>query len=151
MRQITKGLTLGTLLLSTQLLSPLAMLASAELPGRVKVQPCRAPLPEEAFQSLLVSKLMGRLGYEVQPAQEGGLQRGLRLPVAQGTAPSSPSTGYRCRTTSMSRRGTRCSSRQGTPCGRRRPGATSSTRKPRPGTGITNLGQLRRSQAGGAV
>ena len=70
MRQITKGLTLGTLLLSTQLLSPLAM-ASAELPGEgVKVQPLQSSLPEEAFQSLLVSKLMGRLGYEVQPAQE---------------------------------------------------------------------------------
>ena len=42
MREITKGLTLGTLLLSTQLLSPLAM-ASAELPGEgVKVQPLQA-------------------------------------------------------------------------------------------------------------
>ena len=69
MRQTTKGLTLGTLLLSAQLLSPLAM-ASAELPGRVRVQPLQSSLPEEAFQSLLVSKLMARLGYDVQPAQE---------------------------------------------------------------------------------
>lgn len=43
MRQTTKGLTLGTLLLSAQLLSPLAM-ASAELPGRgFAFSPCRAP------------------------------------------------------------------------------------------------------------
>lgn len=70
MRPITKGLTLGTLLLSAQLLSPLAM-ASAELPGEgVRVQPLQSSLPEEAFQSLLVSKLMARLGYDVQPAQE---------------------------------------------------------------------------------
>ena len=49
MRPITKGLTLGTLLLSAQLLSPLAM-ASAELPGEgVRVQPLQSSLPEEAF------------------------------------------------------------------------------------------------------
>ena len=56
MRPITKGLTLGTLLLSTQLLSPLAM-ASAELPGEgVRVQPLQSSLPEEAFQSLADGK-----------------------------------------------------------------------------------------------
>ncbi|MBV7436406.1 glycine betaine/L-proline ABC transporter substrate-binding protein ProX [Aeromonas sp. sif2416] len=65
MRRITKSLTLGTLLLST------VAMASTELPGEgVKVQPLQSSLPEEAFQSLLVSKLMTRLGYEVRPAQE---------------------------------------------------------------------------------
>lgn len=65
MRPIIASLTLGIVLLS-----PIAM-ASAELPGEgIKVQPLQSSLPEESFQSLLVSKLMTRLGYEVQPAQE---------------------------------------------------------------------------------
>jgi glycine betaine/proline transport system substrate-binding protein len=70
MRLITKTLTLGSLLLSSQLFGPLAM-ASTELPGEgVRVQPLQSSLPEESFQTLLVSKLMARLGYDVQPAQE---------------------------------------------------------------------------------
>ena len=65
MKQITKGLTLSALLLSS-----LAMASTAQPGEGVKVQPLQSSLPEEAFQSLLVSKLMGRLGYDVQPAQE---------------------------------------------------------------------------------
>lgn len=65
MRPITTSLTLGALLLSS------VAVASPELPGEgVKVQPLQSSLPEEAFQSVLVSKLMERLGYDVQPAQE---------------------------------------------------------------------------------
>ena len=57
MRLITKTLTLGSLLLSSQLLGPLAM-ASTELPGEgVRVQPLQSSLPEESFQALLVSTL----------------------------------------------------------------------------------------------
>ncbi|HHQ4641690.1 TPA: glycine betaine/L-proline ABC transporter substrate-binding protein ProX, partial [Aeromonas hydrophila] len=52
MRLITKTLTLGSLLLSSQLLGPLAM-ASTELPGEgVRVQPLQSSLPEESFQTL---------------------------------------------------------------------------------------------------
>ncbi len=50
MRLITKTLTLGSLLLSSQLLGPLAM-ASTELPGEgVRVQPCRARCRRRAFR-----------------------------------------------------------------------------------------------------
>ena len=70
----------------------------------VRVQPLQSSLPEESFQTLLVSKLMARLGYDVQPAQEVDYNVAYAS-VAQGMAPSLPSTGYRCKTTSMSRRG----------------------------------------------
>ncbi|PKQ72734.1 glycine betaine/L-proline ABC transporter substrate-binding protein ProX [Aeromonas sobria] len=64
------SLLLSTLLLGSSLLSPLAI-ASTELPGEgIRVQPLQSSLPEETFQTLLVSKLMGRLGYDVQPVQE---------------------------------------------------------------------------------
>ena len=56
MKTITKGLTLGTLLLST-----------AAMAG-VTVQPIQSTVPEEAFQTLLVSKLLGELGYDVKSA-----------------------------------------------------------------------------------
>ena len=68
MRQTTKGLTLGTLLLSAQLLSPLAM-ASAELPGRGRSAPAELlagrGLPEPAGE-----QADGASGFDVQPAQE---------------------------------------------------------------------------------
>ncbi|WP_258224631.1 glycine betaine/L-proline ABC transporter substrate-binding protein ProX, partial [Aeromonas sp. HMWF014] len=68
MRFITK--TLSTLVLNALLLSSVAM-ASTELPGEgIRVQPLQSSLPEETFQTLLVSKLMGRLGYDVQTVQE---------------------------------------------------------------------------------
>ena len=57
MKTITKGLTLGTLLLST------AAMAS------VTVQPIQSTVPEEAFQTLLVSKLLGELE---DPLKKGG-------------------------------------------------------------------------------
>lgn len=70
----------------------------------VRVQPLQSSLPEESFQTLLVSKLMVRLGYDVQPAQEVDYNVAYAS-VAQGMALFWPSTGYRCRTTNMSRRG----------------------------------------------
>ncbi len=148
MRFITKTLTLGSLLLSSQLLGPLAM-ASTELPGRACVQPLQSSLPEESFQTLLVSKLMARLGYDVQPAQEVDYNVAYAS-VAQGMAPSSPSTGYRCKTTSMSRRGvTRCSSVRA-PMWPGPPRAISSTSRPRPSTASPTWVSSG-SQAGGAV
>ena len=70
MKPITRTLTLSTLLLNSLLLSSVAV-ASAESPGEgIRVQPLQSSLPEETFQTLLVSKLMGRLGYDVQPVQE---------------------------------------------------------------------------------
>lgn len=73
MKTITKGLTLGTLLLST-----------AAMAG-VTVQPIQSTLPEEAFQTLLVSKLLGELGYDVKPAKEADYNVGYAS-VASGDA-----------------------------------------------------------------
>ncbi|MDF2412783.1 glycine betaine/L-proline ABC transporter substrate-binding protein ProX [Aeromonas sp. 1HA1] len=73
MKTITKGLTLGTLLLST------AAMAS------VTVQPIQSTLPEEAFQTLLVSKLLGELGYDVKAAKEADYNVGYAS-VASGDA-----------------------------------------------------------------
>lgn len=58
MKIIIKGWMLGALLLSTA--------AVAAVP----VQPIQSNLPEEAFQTLLVSKLLAALGYDVKPAKE---------------------------------------------------------------------------------
>ncbi|EOD54829.1 glycine betaine/L-proline ABC transporter substrate-binding protein ProX [Aeromonas molluscorum] len=73
MNAITKGLTLGTLLLST------TAMASA------LVQPIQSSVPEEAFQTLLVSKLLGELGYDVKPAKEADYNVGYAS-VASGDA-----------------------------------------------------------------
>ncbi|MDM5151247.1 glycine betaine/L-proline ABC transporter substrate-binding protein ProX [Aeromonas salmonicida] len=73
MKTITKGLTLGTLLLST-----------AAMAG-VTVQPIQSTVPEEAFQTLLVSKLLGELGYDVKSAKEADYNVGYAS-VASGDA-----------------------------------------------------------------
>ena len=73
MRAITKGLTLGTLLLS-----------SATMAATL-VQPIQSSVPEEAFQTLLVSKLLGELGYDVKPAKEADYNVGYAS-VASGDA-----------------------------------------------------------------
>ncbi|MFG0834399.1 glycine betaine/L-proline ABC transporter substrate-binding protein ProX [Aeromonas bivalvium] len=73
MRTITKGLTLSTLLLSST-----AMAATL-------VQPIQSSVPEEAFQTLLVSKLLGELGYDVKPAKEADYNVGYAS-VASGDA-----------------------------------------------------------------
>lgn len=65
MKKITASLLLGSLLLAGH------ALADATLPGAgVKVQPIQSSLPEESFQTQLVSKLLTRLGYEVAEAKE---------------------------------------------------------------------------------
>ena len=44
---------------------------AAELPGKgVTVQPLKSSLAEEAFQTLLVSRALERLGYDVQPMKD---------------------------------------------------------------------------------
>ncbi|BEE16617.1 glycine betaine ABC transporter substrate-binding protein [Aeromonas enteropelogenes] len=73
MTAITQGMTLGCLLLST-----------AAMAG-VTVQPIQSTLPEEAFQTLLVSKLLGELGYDVKPAKEADYNVGYAS-VASGDA-----------------------------------------------------------------
>jgi glycine betaine/proline transport system substrate-binding protein len=45
--------------------------AAAELPGKgVKVQPLQSAIAEETFQTLLVSRGLEKLGFDVQPIQE---------------------------------------------------------------------------------
>ncbi|KAA9002475.1 glycine betaine/L-proline ABC transporter substrate-binding protein ProX [Affinibrenneria salicis] len=53
-----------TTLVSTQI-------SAADLPGKgVSVQPVQSTLSEETFQTLLVSKALEKLGYDVQPQRE---------------------------------------------------------------------------------
>lgn len=52
-------------------LSPLSVTYAAQLPGKgVNVQPIESTLSEETFQTLLVSKALAELGYNVKPPQE---------------------------------------------------------------------------------
>ncbi|MEP6589101.1 MAG: glycine betaine/L-proline ABC transporter substrate-binding protein ProX [Polaromonas sp.] len=49
----------------------LAAYAAADLPGKgVKVQPLQSALAEETFQTLLVSRALQKLGYDVSPIKE---------------------------------------------------------------------------------
>ncbi|MEO6352598.1 MAG: glycine betaine ABC transporter substrate-binding protein, partial [Burkholderiaceae bacterium] len=61
-----------TLLAGGLLALGLATQASADtLPGNgVKVLPLQSPVAEETFQTLLVSKALQKLGYDVQPIKE---------------------------------------------------------------------------------
>ena len=82
-RDFTRTLLAGGLLalgLSTQ------AHAQADLPGKgIKVLPLQSSLAEETFQTLLVSRALSKLGYDVQPIKE--VQYPLaHLAVANGDA-----------------------------------------------------------------
>ncbi len=68
--------TARTVLASSLLAMGLAAGTSAQaqaqaLPGKgVQVQPLQSSIAEETFQTLLVSKALQKLGYEVQPIRE---------------------------------------------------------------------------------
>ena len=60
-----------TLLAGGLLALGLAVHAAADLPGKgIKVQPLQSALAEETFQTLLVSRALTKLGYDVQPIKE---------------------------------------------------------------------------------
>ncbi|MBG6076528.1 glycine betaine/L-proline ABC transporter substrate-binding protein ProX [Polaromonas sp. CG_9.11] len=60
-----------TLLAAGLLTLGLAAHAAADLPGKgVKVQPLQSALTEETFQTLLVSRALQKLGYDVSPIKE---------------------------------------------------------------------------------
>ena len=69
---------LGTVPLSAQLLSPLAM-ASAELPGRGSRSALAEPLPEEGLPEPAGEQADGASGLRCSARPGGGLQRGLCL------------------------------------------------------------------------
>lgn len=65
-RNFTRTLIAGSLLALG-----LAAHAAADLPGKgVKVQPLQSAIAEETFQTLLVSRGLQKLGYDVQPIKE---------------------------------------------------------------------------------
>jgi glycine betaine/proline transport system substrate-binding protein len=59
-------------LLATSLIAAVTTGASAQsLPGKgVRVQPLQSSIAEETFQTLLVSRALAKLGYDVQPIKE---------------------------------------------------------------------------------
>lgn len=60
-----KTIALSAILLSTN------ALANNELPGNgISVQPIESTVAEEMFQTLLVSKMLTKLGYDVKPAKD---------------------------------------------------------------------------------
>lgn len=60
-----------TLVASSLLAFGLAAHAAADLPGKgVKVQPLQSSTAEETFQTLLASRAMEKLGFDVQPIKE---------------------------------------------------------------------------------
>ena len=59
---------------------------AADLPGKgISVQPIKSSIAEESFQTLLVSRGLGKLGYTVKPAQEIEYATG-HLSLANGDA-----------------------------------------------------------------
>ncbi|WP_415838001.1 glycine betaine/L-proline ABC transporter substrate-binding protein ProX [Polaromonas hydrogenivorans] len=65
-RNFTRTLIAGSLLALS-----LTAHAAAELPGKgIKVQPLQSAIAEETFQTLLVSRALQKLGYDVQPIKE---------------------------------------------------------------------------------
>lgn len=63
--------TLLSVGLIATVLSPFSVSYAAQLPGSgIRVQPIQSTLSEETFQTLLVSKALTELGYEVKPRQE---------------------------------------------------------------------------------
>ncbi|NMM77414.1 glycine betaine ABC transporter substrate-binding protein [Acidovorax sp. SRB_14] len=76
----------STLLAAGLLALGLAAHAAADLPGKgVKVQPLQSALTEETFQTLLVSRALEKLGYDVQPIKEVAYPTA-HLAVANGDA-----------------------------------------------------------------
>ncbi len=76
----------STLLAASLLALGLAAHAAADLPGKgVKVQPLQSALTEETFQTLLVSRALEKLGYDVQPIKEVAYPTA-HLAVANGDA-----------------------------------------------------------------
>ena len=69
-RHFTRTL-LAAGLLSLGLAATAAPAAAADLPGKgISVQPLKSSLAEETFQTLLVSRALQKLGYDVQPIKE---------------------------------------------------------------------------------
>jgi glycine betaine/proline transport system substrate-binding protein len=63
--------TLSKTLLACGLLSFGVMATAATLPGKgVTISPLQTPIAEETFQTLLVSKALRKLGYNVEPIKE---------------------------------------------------------------------------------
>ena len=66
----TRNFTL-TLLASGLLALCLASHAADSLPGKgIKIQPLQSSLAEETFQTMLVTRALDKLGYDVQPIKE---------------------------------------------------------------------------------
>jgi glycine betaine/proline transport system substrate-binding protein len=66
-RNIARPLLVSSLVLSLGL----AAHAAPDLPGKgVKVLPLQSALVEETFQTLLVTRALQKLGYDVQPIKE---------------------------------------------------------------------------------
>ena len=62
---------MATSLLALGLAGAAATASAQDLPGKgTKVQPLQSSIAEEAFQTLLVSKALQKLGYDVQPIKE---------------------------------------------------------------------------------
>ena len=67
---LRKAVLAGTAMALTGALASSPALA-ADLPGKgVTVQPLKSSIAEEAFQTLLVTKALEKLGYSVQPVKE---------------------------------------------------------------------------------
>ena len=67
---LRKAVLAGTAMALTGALASNPALA-ADLPGKgVTVQPLKSSIAEEAFQTLLVTKALEKLGYNVQPVKE---------------------------------------------------------------------------------
>ncbi|KQP18317.1 glycine betaine/L-proline ABC transporter substrate-binding protein ProX [Pseudorhodoferax sp. Leaf267] len=63
--------TLRALLATTLIASAATAAMAQDLPGKgVRVQPLQSSIAEETFQTLLVSRALARLGYDVQPIKE---------------------------------------------------------------------------------
>lgn len=77
---------LATGLLALGLAAPTAAAAAADLPGKgVKVVPLQSNLVEETFQTLLVTRALQQLGYDVAPIKEVAYPTA-HIAVAQGDA-----------------------------------------------------------------
>lgn len=55
----------------TALMASTQVIAATDLPGKgITIQPIESTIAEEAFQTLLVSKMLEKLGYDVKPAKD---------------------------------------------------------------------------------
>ena len=81
-QHIAKALAVGAL----SLVAASAVQADATLPGKgTTVQPIQSSIAEEAFQTILVSKALEKLGYTVKAPQETEYATG-HLALANGDA-----------------------------------------------------------------